>query len=100
MKNIGAVVMTSTMRDIIRDEIQAEKDRHRKAIYDIVKCNINFDKESTYYYPCQGSGYYLKFNDVIGETVVFDIYSKGGIKKSDKFYINWYGIDLIKKITL
>ena len=100
MKNIVDVGMASTMRDIIRDEIQAEKDRHRKAISDIVKRNINFDKESTYYYPCQGSGYYLRFNDVIGETVVFDIYSKGGIKKSYKFYINWYGINLIKKITL
>ena len=100
MKNIGAFGMTSTMRDIIRDELRAEKDRHRKAMSDIVKRNINFDKESTYYYPCQGSGYYLRFNDVSGETVVFDIYSKGGIKKSDKFYINWYGINLIKKITL
>lgn len=88
-----------TIRDFIKCEIRKEKDRHIENITKIINENIDFDKESLYYYNCQGSGYYLKFYGVSGETVIFDIYTKGGMKKDKKFYINWYGINEIQKIS-
>lgn len=90
--------MGDNIRDLISLEIRKEKNNHIKRLSKIIRDNIKFDKEKIYYYSCQGSGYYLKFNGVSGETVIFDIYSKGGIKKDKKFYINWYGINCIKEV--
>lgn len=80
------------MRDTIRKQLRKEKDRHYEAITKIVSENIGLNHKDTYFYRCQGSGYYLKFLEVSGETVIFTIYSKGGIRKDKKFYINWYGV--------
>lgn len=91
--------MSKETVDVIRCELRKERDRHIEDITKIVSENIKFDKESLYFYNCNGSGYYLRFYGVSGERVIFDIYSKGGIKKDKNFYINWCGIDEIKKIV-
>lgn len=86
-------------RDLINDLINEEKERHYKSLTEIIEANIHLDKEKTYFYKCNGSGYYLKFNEVRGEYIVLDIYTKGGKKKGTHFFINWYGINELKEYT-
>lgn len=90
--------MQVNTREFILCEIRKEKDRHIDNLTKIINDNLGLNKESLYYYRCQGSGYYLKFSKVSGETIIFNIYSKGGVKKDKNFYINWYGINSIKEI--
>lgn len=93
------------LKDYVFNEINKEKLRLRrleiKNISKIIKENIEvlFNSDDLYYFPCAGSGYYLKYRSVSGYNLKFYICNKQGVRKgNDIFTLCWFDYDNLIKI--
>ena len=65
------------------------KEKLCKDIENEILNKLNLKAGDKFYFKCNGSGYYLKFNRVERESLIFDIESKGGKVKNKIFRIHW-----------
>lgn len=64
----------------------------------IIDEELKFIKGDKFYYSCSGSGYYLIYDEIRNEHIIFKIVSKGMQLKNKRFKLHWCNADKLEKL--